>query len=70
MPYLTYKQRLKIALGGFLLFVGCILLVSIYLVVTGTVEARNSLQPELLIGFVAIIGCLDILAGSLLFRSR
>lgn len=70
MPYYTRKQRLKIALGGFILFIGFIVLVLIVFVMTRTIDPENGLQPGLLIDFMMVIGVLDILAGILLLHSR
>jgi len=70
MRYFTGKQRLKIALGGFISFIGFIVLVLTVFVMTGTIDTENASQPELLIDFMVVIGVLDILAGILLLHSR
>lgn len=70
MPYFTGEQRLKIALGGFISFIGFIVLVLIILVTTKIIEIENFVQPELLIYFMVVIGVLDVIAGVLLLRSR
>lgn len=70
MSYFTRKQRLKIALGGFVSFIGFVILALTVLVVTKTIDAENILQPGLLVGVMVVIGVLDIIAGILLLRSR
>lgn len=70
MPYFTGEQRLKITLGGFISFIGFIVLALIILVTTKIIEIENFVQPELLIYFMVVIGVLDIIAGILLLRSR
>ncbi|MDI6847364.1 MAG: hypothetical protein QMD23_04460 [Candidatus Bathyarchaeia archaeon] len=70
MPYFTPKQRLKIALGGFMSFIGFIILALAVLVVTNKIDTENVLQHGLLIDIMAIIGVLDVLVGILLLRLR
>lgn len=70
MSSFTPKQRVKIALGGFLLFIGFVVLIFTLLVVTEKIEVANVLKPELLVSVIAVIGFLDILAGIVLLRSR
>jgi len=70
MSPLTHKQRLKIAFGGFLSFLGILLLIITFLVVIEKINIENYLKPELFIYAMAIIGALDILAGFLLFHSK
>ncbi len=70
MPYYTRRQRLKIALGGFILFIGFIVLILIVFVMARTIDTENTLQLGLLINFLVVIGVLDILAGILLLHSR
>jgi len=70
MRYFTGKQRLKIALGGFISFIGFIVLVLTVFVMTRTIDAENALQSGLLINFMVVIGVLDIVAGILLLHSR
>ena len=70
MPYFTPKQRLKIALGGFLSFVGFIVLVLAVLVITKTIDPETILQSGLLAGFMVLISVLDVLAGILLLRLK
>lgn len=70
MPYFTRKQRFKIAFGGFMSFIGFVVLVLIILAVTKTVNIEKILQPSLLVDVMLIIGGLDVLAGILLLRSR
>ena len=70
MPNFTPKQRFRIALGGFISFIGFIILVMAALVITETIDIENILQHNLLAGVMAIIGILDILAGVLLLRLK
>ncbi|MCK4439953.1 hypothetical protein KAU85_03105 [Candidatus Bathyarchaeota archaeon] len=70
MPYFTSRQRFKMALGGFLLLIGFVVLIVTFLVVTKTVDVENVLQPDLLVNVMAVIGGIDILAGVLLLRLR
>jgi len=70
MPNFTPKQRLRIALGGFISFIGFIILVLAALVITETIDIENILQHNLLAGVMAIIGILDLLAGVLLLRLK
>lgn len=70
MPRFTSKQRLKIALGGFLSLIGFAVLILTFLVVTKTIDIENVLKSDLLVSVMAVIGSLDVLAGILLLRSR
>jgi len=70
MPNFTPRQRFRIALGGFISFIGFIILVMAALVITETIDIENILQHNLLAGVMAIIGILDILAGVLLLRLK
>lgn len=70
MSHFTSKQRLKIALGGFLLIIGFVVLIVTFLVVTKTINVENVLQPGLLVNVMAVIGGIDVLAGVLLLHSR
>jgi len=70
MPNFTPKQRFRIALGGFISFIGFIVLVMAALVITETIDIENILQHNLLAGVMAIIGILDLLAGVLLLRLK
>ena len=68
MPNFTPRQRFRIALGGFISFIGFIILVMAALVITETIDIENILQHNVLAGVMAIIGILDLLAGVLLLR--
>jgi len=70
MPNFTPRQRFRIALGGFISFIGFIILVMAALVITETIDIENILQHNLLAGVMAIIGILDLLAGVLLLRLK
>jgi hypothetical protein len=69
MPYFPLKQRLKIALGGFVSFVGFILLIFAFLTTTKAANLESVIQNEL-IAVAMVVGILDILCGFLLFRKR
>ena len=73
MSNLTPKQRLKIALGGFLSFIGLAVLIFAFLVAIQQDTVRDIVQSDfarMLIGVTVVLGSLDILAGILLLRSR
>lgn len=73
MPHFDLKKRLKIALGGLISFIGLVILIFTFIVITGKLDIQNALQSELheiVVSLIMIIGCLDILAGILLIRSR
>jgi hypothetical protein len=73
MSYLARRQRLKIALGGFLFFIGLVVLIFTFLVATKWIDVENFLQSDfspMLGGLVVVIGSLDIVAGILLLRTR
>jgi hypothetical protein len=70
MPYLSRKQRLVIALGGFIFFAGFLTLVLTILVATGVTETENILQFVLFKEILAVVGVLNLLAGVLLFLSK
>lgn len=71
MSYFTRKQRLKIALGGFLSFVGIAVLIVTFLVATEIIDGDvlQSNFGHVLVGAVVVIGSLDVLGGILLLRS-
>jgi len=68
MPYLTRKQRLIIAFGGFLFFIGFVVLALAILVAANIVEIENLLQFNFLKEVLVIVGVLDVVAGFLLLR--
>jgi uncharacterized membrane protein len=70
MPYFPLKQRLKIALGGFVSFVGFMILLFALLTMTKTVNLESVLKNELIVAVAVIVGILDIICGFLLFRKR
>jgi uncharacterized membrane protein len=70
MPYFPLKQRLKIALGGFVSFVGFMILLFALLTVTKTVNLESVVKNELVVAVAVIVGILDIICGFLLFRKR
>lgn len=70
MSYFTRRQRLKIALGGFLSLIGFVVLIFTLLVITKTVNVENISQSDLLVNVMVVIGGLDVLAGVMLLRSR
>jgi uncharacterized membrane protein len=70
MPYFPLKQRLKIALGGFVSLVGFIVLVFALLTTTKTVNLESVMKNELIVAAAVIVGILDIICGFLLFRKR
>jgi len=70
MPYLPLKQRLKIALGGFVSLVGFLILVFAFLTATRAANLENVVQNEFIVAIAAIVGILDIICGFLLFRKK
>ena len=68
MPYLSRKQRSIIALGGFLFFVGFIVLALAILAATNIIDIEHLLQFGFLKEILIVIGILDIVAGILLLR--
>jgi uncharacterized membrane protein len=70
MPYFPLKQRLKIALGGFVSFVGFMILLFALLTMTKTVNLESVVKNELIVAVAVIVGILDIICGFLLFRKR
>ena len=62
---------MKTALGGFISFIGFIILVSVFLTGTNATDIRSVFQDEITIGVVALIGFLDVFCGFLLiFREK
>ena len=70
MPYSSLKRRLKIALGGFVFFIGLLLLILAILTTTKAVNLESVLPGELMIAVVAVVGLIDVVCGFLLFRKR
>ena len=70
MPHFTSKQRLKIALGGFLTLVGFSIITLTVLTMTKTLDVESVIQPNLLLSLTTAMGVLDIIAGILLLRSK
>ena len=70
MPHFNSKQRLKIALGGFLTLVGFSVIALTVLTMTKTLDVESVLQPSLLLSLTTAMGVLDIIAGILLLRSK
>ncbi|MGD8566246.1 MAG: hypothetical protein PVF96_07865 [Candidatus Bathyarchaeota archaeon] len=70
MPYFTMKQRLTIALGGFLTSVGLTLLILKILDITGKINIDQVLEANLVIIsiIIAIVAIFDVLAGIILLR--
>jgi len=70
MSYFPLKQRLKIALGGFLSLTGFIILLLALLTTTGTVNLESVMKTEFIVAVAVIVGILDIICGFLLFLKR
>ena len=70
MPYFTIKQRLTIALGGFLSSVGLTLLILKILDVTGKLNIDQVLEANLPIIsiIILIVAIFNVLAGIILLR--
>ncbi len=71
LPILSTSQRLKIALGGFISIIGLIILLSVILSITGTIDFKSVFQNEIMVGAVLFIGFLDVFCGFfLVFREK
>jgi len=71
LPILSTSQRLKIALGGFISIIGLIILLSVILSITGTIDFKSVFQNEIMVGVVLFIGFLDVFCGFfLVFREK
>ena len=70
MPYFSLKRRLKIAIGGFVFFIGLLLLILAILTTTKAVNLESVLPGEFMIAVVAVLGLIDVVCGFLLFRKR
>jgi uncharacterized membrane protein len=70
MPSFSLKQRLKIAIGGFVSFVGLIILVVTVLTMTNAVNLESVAQNDLIVAVAVVIGIVDIFCGFLLFWKR
>ncbi|MDH5460057.1 MAG: hypothetical protein OEY95_03195 [Candidatus Bathyarchaeota archaeon] len=68
MSHFTRKQRLIIALGGFLFFVGFMVLAMVILAAMDIIDIANLLQFGFLKEILIVIGVLDVVAGILLLR--
>lgn len=68
MSNFTRKQRLVIAFGGFLFFVGFMVLAIVILAATNIINIENLLQFGFLKEILIVIGVLDVVAGILLLR--
>jgi len=66
MPKFSITQRLKIAIGGFLSFIGLLVLITAILTFTRTVQFESVFQNELFVPIVITVGLLDIACGLLL----
>lgn len=70
MAIFSLSQRFKIALGGFISFIGCMILILAFLSVTRTASFEGILQNELIISLLAVVGVLDVSCGFLLLRKK
>jgi hypothetical protein len=70
MPYFSLKQRLKIAIGGFVFFTGLLLLIFTLLTTTKAVNLESVIPSQLIVAFAAVVGVLDIVCGFLLFLKK
>lgn len=68
MPHFSHQERLKIALGGFISFIGLMIIIFAFLTITKTIDLTLILQNHWMITVVALVGALDIVAGVLLFK--
>jgi hypothetical protein len=70
MPYFSLRQRLKIALGGFVFFLGLLLLILTFLTTTKAANLASIMPNELMAALAAVVGILDVVCGFLLFRKK
>ena len=70
MAYFSLKRRLKIAIGGFVFFIGLLLLTLAVLTTTKAVNLESVMPDELMIAVIAVVGLMDVVCGFLLFRKR
>lgn len=70
MPYFPLKQRLKIALGGFVFFTGLLLVIITFLTATKAASLESVLPNELIVALAAIVGVLDVVCGVLLLLRK
>ena len=68
MSNFTRKQRLVIAFGGLLFFVGFMVLAMVILAAANIIDIENLLQLGFLKEILIVIGVLDVVAGILLLR--
>lgn len=66
MPAFSTRQRFMIALGGFVSFLGFIILVVVSFAMAGLIDLENILQAEFILMILLIVGILDILCGLVL----
>jgi hypothetical protein len=70
IPTFSNSQRLKIALGGFVSFIGLLVLACAMLTLTGAANLASLFQNELLAAIACAIGALDIACGLILVLSN
>jgi hypothetical protein len=66
----SLTQRLKIALGGFVSFVGLMVLSVTILTMTNSVNLEGVVHSDFIIAVVVVVGLLDVVSGFLLFWTR
>ena len=70
MPYFSFRERVKIALGGFAFFAGLILVILAFLTTTGAANLESIIPNEVMVAAAAVVGILDVICGFLLFTKR
>jgi hypothetical protein len=66
MPVFSTAQRLKIALGGFVSFIGVVILVSVVLDATGAVNLALVFESGLARAVASAVAALDVACGAIL----
>lgn len=67
MPTFSSAQRLRIALGGFVSFIGFLILIAVFLTATGAANIESVFQNEFLVTALGLVGIMDVFCGFILF---
>ncbi len=67
MPTFSKTQRLRIAIGGFVSFIGFLILIAALLTATGATNLETVFQNEFVVATIGIVGIADVFCGITLF---